>query len=172
MRILFAIWAATFISLGVVSYYRRGALLPVVITGVSTLYVLFMIWLMTKPEYGYMKRIFSAIIVGVVLVVAIDVLLGFQRWSLNYVLPGGLILFDIALVILRLINRRNWQGYMAQQLMVICMGMFPVIFILNGWITAPIVSVAAIALSIILFVFTLIMGGREARMELHRRFHI
>ena len=172
MRILLAVWAAAFIFLGVLSYYRRGALLPVVISGVSCLYLLFMIWLMTKPEYGYMKRIFGAIIIGVVLVFAIDYLLGFKRWSLNYVLPGGLILMDIALIILRIINRRNWQGYMAQQLMVIFMGLLPVIFILNGWITDPIVSVVAIAESIVLFITTLIMGGRAAQMELRRRFHI
>ncbi|MCR5397632.1 MAG: hypothetical protein K6E64_09235 [Lachnospiraceae bacterium] len=172
MRVLLAIWAGTFICLGVLSYYRRGALLPVVITGTVCLYVLFMIWLMTKPEYGYMKRIFGAIIIGVVLVVGIDVLLGFYRWSLNYVLPAGLILMDVALIILRIINRRNWQGYMAQQLLVIIMGLCPVIFILNGWITDPMLSIIAIVESIVLFVTTLIMGGRAARMELRRRFHI
>lgn len=172
MRVLLAVWAGAFICLGVMTYYVRGALLPVVIAGVSTLYALFMVWLMTKPEYGYMKRIFLAIIIGVVLVVAIDYLLGFYRWSLNYVLPGGLILLDVALVILRFINRRNWQSYMAQQILVIFMGIFPVIFILKGWITDPLVSVSAIAFSIVLFVTTLIMGGRAAQMELRRRFHI
>ncbi|MCR4675429.1 MAG: hypothetical protein K5675_10480, partial [Lachnospiraceae bacterium] len=112
MRLLFSAWTGSFICLGVLVYYHRGALLPVVITGVSCLYGLFMIWLMTKPEAGYMKRIFGAIIVGVIMVVGIDVMLGFHRWSLNYVLPGGLILMDVALIFLRLINRRNWQSYM------------------------------------------------------------
>ncbi|MCR5545059.1 MAG: hypothetical protein K6F30_01080 [Lachnospiraceae bacterium] len=172
MRMLLAVWAGTFICLGVLSYYKRGALLPVVIAGASCLYFLFMIWLMTKPEAGYMKRIFGAIIVGVILVVGIDITLGFKRWSLNYVLPGGLILMDIALIILRVVNKRNWQGYMAQQLMVIFMGLLPAFFIWKGWISDPIVSVVAICESIVLFVVTLIMGGRAARMELRRRFHI
>ncbi|MCR4674082.1 MAG: zinc ribbon domain-containing protein, partial [Lachnospiraceae bacterium] len=106
------------------------------------------------------------------MVVGIDVMLGFHRWSLNYVLPGGLILMDVALIFLRLINRRNWQSYMAQQLLVIGLGVLPAIFILLGLITDPLVSVVAICESIVLFVITLIMGGRAARAELRRRFHI
>ncbi len=172
MRVLFTIWSVTFAALGIASYYVHGFIKPVVVVAASTYYGLFMLWLMIKPQYGYMKRIFLSIIVGEIFVVVIDIITGFHRWSLNYVLPGGLIFLDISLIVLMFINRRNWRGYTIQQLFVIFLGLFPVIFILLGIISDPVVSVVAIGFSIMMFVVTLVLGGRETLMELKRRFHI
>lgn len=172
MRILFTVWVLTFGALGIASYYVHGFILSVVVVAASTYYGLFMLWLMTKPQYGYMKRIFLAIIVGVIFIVIIDYVTGFHYWSLNYVLPSGIIFLNFALLLLRFINRRNWRSYIVQQLFVIFLGIVPVIFILNGQISHPILSVIAIAISIMMFVGTLVIGGREGLMELKRRFHI
>ena len=172
LRILLSVWIVTMIALGIASYYNPQMLVATHVVGVTTFYVLFMLWLMSRPHYGYIKRIYLAIIVGVVMVIFLDWILGYRGWSLNYVLPAGLILLDVALIILRLINRRNWQSYMVHQLGIILLGLVPAWFIHIGWIRHPILSVCAIAISLVMFVVTLILGGRAARTELKRRFHV
>ena len=172
LRILMTVWIIAMAVLGIITYYVPGMLQKTLTVGVISYYVLFMIWLMSKPNFGYMKRIYAAIIVGVVVVISLDWILGYRGWSLDYVLPAGLILLDVALIILRLINRKNWQSYMVHQLTVIFLGIIPALFIYFGWIRHTYVAVAAIALSLLLFLSTLIMGGREAQTELKRRFHV
>jgi hypothetical protein len=61
---------------------------------------------------------------------------------------------------------------MASQLIMIIIGLIPVVLINIGIVKNPIVSEIAFLSSLIVFLGTLILGGRTAREELKRRFHI
>lgn len=63
------------------------------------------------------------------MLLGIDYLTGYRRWSLDYVLPGGIIAIDLALFILILINRRNWQSYMMSELLTILLSIVPVVLL-------------------------------------------
>ena len=47
-----------------------------------------------------------------------------------------------------------------------------VLFVFLGWITSPVLSEIACSISILVFLGMVILGGRTARSELKRRFHI
>ena len=172
LRILLAAWLTLTVVCGLINYYTYDGVLWSVIIAISTFYVLFMLYLMTYTQIGYLGRIFGAVAMGVVLVVSIDVVTGFSGWSVDYVLPGGLFFIDLALIIIRFINRKNWQSYMYAQFLVVLLGIIPMILIRAGIVRHPILSVAAFFTSVMLFITTLIIGGRAARAELSRRFHI
>ena len=172
LRILFAAWVVLVSVCGLINYYTYDGVLWSVIVGISGFYALFMVYLMTYTNVGYLGRIFGAVVIGVILVVYIDVVNGFRGWSVDYVLPGGLFLIDLALIIIRIINRKNWQSYMYVQFLVVLLGIIPLILIKMGIVGHPIMSVAAFFTSVLLFISTLIIGGRAARAELTRRFHI
>ena len=102
----------------------------------------------------------------------IDASFGFYRWSVNYVLPGTLFLINLILIILVFANRRGWSGYMIYQILMIFIGLIPFGLIKLNIVTAPVLSQIAFLSSVILFLGTLIIGGRTAVNELKRRFHL
>ncbi|MCR5099699.1 MAG: hypothetical protein K6B14_12245 [Lachnospiraceae bacterium] len=172
LRILMAAWVAISAICGLVNYYTYDGVLWSAIVSISIFYVLFMLYLMTYTNVGYLGRIFASVIMGVVLVVSIDVVNGFAGWSVDYVLPGGLFAIDIAIMVVRFVNYKNWQSYMYTEFLVVLLGLIPIILINMGLVHHPRVSVAAVFTSVLLFIVTLIIGGRAARSELKRRFHI
>ncbi len=123
-------------------------------------------------ESGYIKTIFYYMIGAVALVVFIDAVTGFYGWSVNFVLPGAMLLLDLVFFVLMCANSRNWQGYMLYQIFMIVLGLIPIGLIESGIVTHPLMSEIAFLSAIIVFLGTLIIGGHNAREELKRRFHI
>ena len=109
-------------------------------------------------KYGYMFKTLSLVILAVLM--------------LDYVLPLGVLLIDLALLILTLVNRRNWQSYMMAQILAILLSLIPVGLRLGGIIKFPYLAWIAFGTSVFLFLGTLIIGDRRARTELKRRFHV
>jgi hypothetical protein len=139
---------------------------------VGSLLYAFSILRLIAIEAGYIRQMLSGTIGGVLLVVWIDVLTGFHRWSINFVLPGSMLLVDLAFIIFMIINRKNWSGYMLYQLFMIVIALIPLILILTHVVTHPIVSEIAILSAILVFLGTLILGGAAARTEIQRRFFL
>ena len=121
---------------------------------------------------GYMFKTLTLVILAVLMLLGIDYLTGYQGWSLDYVLPLGILLIDLTLLILTLVNRRNWQSYMMAQILAILLSLIPVGLRLGGIIKFPYLVWIAFATSVFLFLGTLIIGDRRARTELKRRFHV
>ena len=121
---------------------------------------------------GYLFKTFSLLILAVFFLLGIDYLTGYHKWSLDYVLPACLILADITILILMLVNRRNWQSYMMTEILVMLLSLIPVILWLFEVIVFPYLVWVAVAASVFLFLGTLILGDRRARTELRRRFYV
>ena len=121
---------------------------------------------------GYIAKTVVLTIIAVIMLVAIDFSVGYNGWSVNYVLPSGILLIDAGIVVIMIINRKNWQSYLMLQIfMVICSAAAVILNIFNI-VTEPIVSIIALNVSVILLLGTVIIGGRRSRVELKRRFHI
>lgn len=87
-------------------------------------------------------------------------------------MPGALLFLNIVLIVLMIINRRNWQSYMMHQFIFILIALLPLVFINVGLVTSPFLSELSFISCIVVFLGTLIIGGRTANIELKRRFHI
>ena len=142
------------------------------IAGVAMIYGFLTLKLSVIARNGYRFVMLLQTLGGILLVVAIDVLLGFRGWSLDYVLPAGLMLMDAAVVVLMIVNNRNWQSYIPVELLQIVLSLIPVylyhIHLNHQWYLALICFGAAL----FLFLGTVIIGGRRAVQELQRRFHV
>lgn len=123
-------------------------------------------------SHGHRSKILVLGLSTVLLVILIDWVTGFHRWSLNYVFPSGLIAVDGIIVLLMLLNKRNWQSYIVLQLGMILINLASLILWRIELITVPLIALIAFAVSVFLFLGTLIIGDRPARVELRRRFHI
>ncbi|MCK8060636.1 MULTISPECIES: DUF6320 domain-containing protein [unclassified Fusibacter] len=143
-----------------------------VVTGVVLFYVFIVFRLALKDDFEYVTKTIMLILTAILGIILIDVLTGFDGWSLNYFLPGGIILLNTGIVAMMWINWRNWQSYMMIELLAILWSALPFILHNMGYLTNINMSLIACAYSVFLFLGTLIIGGRRALTELKRRFHV
>ena len=109
---------------------------------------------------------------AILVLVAIDFLSGYKGWSVRYVFPAAIIAVDAVILVLMIVNRRNWQSYIMWQIFMILCSIVPMVLYLIGVIAVPYLALAALGTSVFLFLGTLLIGDRKARVELKRRFHI
>ena len=121
---------------------------------------------------GYIAKTVVLTVIAVIMLVAIDFFVGYDGWSVNYVLPSGILLIDVGILALMVINRKNWQSYLMLQIFMVLCSIVAIILNVVHIVTDPIVSIVALNVSVILLLGTVIIGGRRARVELKRRFHI
>lgn len=143
-----------------------------VVTGVVLVYAFIALALSFKDDVTYAFKTIMLIMTAILGIILIDVLTGFDGWSLTYFLPGGIMLLNTGIVVAMLINMRNWQRYMMVELMTILWSLVPFIFQRMGLLSHMTESLVACAYSVFLFAGTVIIGGKRASAELRRRFHV
>ena len=142
------------------------------IPGLAMLYGYLVLRYAILGKSGYKGKIIVLTLIAILMVVAIDFVVGYRGWSVNYALPSAILLVDAGILILMCINRRNWQSYMMWQIFMILCSVVPLVLYAVGIVTAPLLALLAFAVSAALFLGTLIKGDRRARTELRRRFHV
>lgn len=142
------------------------------IPGLAMLYGYLVLRYAILGKSGYKGKIIVLTLIAILMVVAIDFVVGYRGWSVNYALPSAILLVDAGILILMCINRRNWQSYMMWHIFMILCSVVPLVLYAVGIVTAPILALLAFAFSAALFLGTLIIGDRRARTELRRRFHV
>ena len=153
--------------------YNTNPLLPwSLVVGIILLYLNTVLRMTLVGKSSLVFKILSLILLAVIMLPVIDYLTGYRGWSLDYVLPSGILVLDLVLFILILINRRGWQSYMMAELVTVLLSVVPIILRVTGIIQFPYLVWIAFAASVFLFLGTLILGDRRARTELKRRFHI
>jgi len=121
---------------------------------------------------GYLAKTVVLTIIAVIMLVAIDFSVGYNGWSVNYAFPAGILLIDAGTLVLMAVNNKNWQSYLMLQIFMVLCSIVAIILNFVHIVTNPIVSIVALNVSVILLLGTIIIGGRRARVELKRRFHI
>ena len=142
------------------------------IPGLAMLYGYLVLRYAILGKSGYKGKIIVLTLIAILMVVAIDFVVGYRGWSVNYALPSAILLVDAGILTLMCINRRNWQSYMMWQIFMILCSVVPLVLYAVGIVTAPLLALLAFAFSTALFLGTLIIGDRRARTELRRRFHV
>lgn len=143
-----------------------------IITALVFVYVYMLIRFAILGKSGYKSKVIVLTVIAILIAVASDFVSGYKGWSVNYALPSGILLIDAGILVLMFTNRRNWQSYMMWEIFMILCSIVPLVFSLVGIATAPFLGELSFAVSVLLFVGTLIIGDRRARTELKRRFHI
>lgn len=121
---------------------------------------------------GYRSKVFVLILMAVLAAIAVDFLTGYRGWAVDFLLPGGIIAFDIILLMCIFINRRCWQSYIMWLIAMCIISIVPAALYMHGfekhWYMA--FSPAMVSGAILLGVF--IIGGGRSMDEIKRRFHV
>ena len=142
------------------------------IVGLGLIYVNVILRLAILGRYDHRAKIVGSILIGTVLLIEADVLTGNHGWGLDYVYPVAILLLDLGILLLMLINRRSWQSYIIVQLGTILLCGVGMLLVFLEIIKFYHLMTWASAISLFIFLGTMIIGDKKARTEVKRRFHI
>lgn len=171
LRLLLTICVAGSFLCAAINFLNGG--FPWAVIAVSSLiYIYIEFYLFFNPDVHIIAKIAVTILLALLFVVMIDVVTSFDKWSLNYCLPGALLLFNVLIIIMMFVNHSRWESYTWLPLLSIAFAILPIVFMHYDLVTDPVVSEVAFISSVLLFIVGLFLGGANARAELKRRFHI
>ena len=154
------------------AFFDLISYLTALIPALFLFYIYMILRFAVVGKSGHRAKVLVLTLLAVAVLVALDYIIGFAGWSITYVLPCAVIAIDIGIVLMIFINKRNLQSYIMPEIFMILVCLVGILLRALDVITNPIASVIALDCSILLFLGTFIIGGRRARMELKRRFHI
>lgn len=160
------------VALVIVNYLTFRGIWWSAISGISILYFFITLKYSLQKNNGYKTVILVQLVGAVLLVIAADNIVGYQGWSVNYVLPSAILLLNATIGILMIVNLANWQSYLLLQILTVLLSCGCVLLWKFGVIKSPILTLTALAVSLCMLLGTLIFGERRAKTELKRRFHV
>lgn len=140
---------------------------------ISGLFYIFVIFLLSSNErLGAFGKVGWISFFGFLYTISIDIVLGYTKWSITYVLPSWLVFLNIVLVIFMIIDHTRFQSYILQEFYFVVMSIVLFILVREGVLQSVELAEIALMISILIFLGILILGGRAAHTELIRRFHL
>lgn len=142
------------------------------LSGAALLFGCFSLIFCTSKNRSLQRKIVTELIVGEVIMIIVDSLLDFARWSLHYGFPAFIVGVDIAMLVLMIINYTVWIEYMYSIIWIlvdslICLGLC---FLFGD--TFPLYPIIAAGVTAFFLAGIIVVGDKKAESELHRRFHI
>lgn len=143
-----------------------------VITGLALLYCYLLLRYAILGQSGYRGKVLILTALSICITIGIDFTIGYRGWSVDYVLPGGILLVDAILVGCMICNRRNWQSYILWQILMILCSLLPSVLYLTELEQNPYLAFSPLVVSCTVFLGTLLIGDQRTKTELFRRFHV
>ena len=143
-----------------------------IITGLGLVYSYLVLRYAIIGKSGHRSKAFVLIILGVLSAIAVDFVLGYRGWSVDFMLPTGILIMDVILLVCIMVNKRCWHSYIMWIFAMLMISTIPIALFENNleryWFLAfmPLLFTAALLLGVF------IIGGRRAADEVKRRFHI
>lgn len=107
-----------------------------------------------------------------IVVVIVDVIIGYSGWSMNYIVPQITIAANVGIFVLLIISKLDWNRFVWQLIGMGILGLIPLLFWIIGIVTHPLMSIIAAGISSFIVLFTLVFGDKSVKTEVIRRFHI
>lgn len=142
------------------------------ICGAALVYLCFTVAYCVPRNTGHRTKIFGQMIGSIILAILIDCSLGYTGWSLNYVTPIAIMLFDVTILVFMIINSNNWQNYIVLQVAMLLTSVVFAILVPLGVVTSPLLTIIATAVTAMILVATVVFGDKTAITELSRRFRV
>jgi hypothetical protein len=141
-----------------------------VIAGLASLWLSFLT--INRQWWNIPKNIFLQLFVISILVLLWDFFTGFNKWSIDFVIP---ILFScsmIALAVFAKVRKLKVEDYIIFLVIISVISIFSLLLIIFHAVSIIYPSVICFAISIISLAFLLLFEGRSLVHELQRRMHL
>ena len=125
-----------------------------------------------KKERSAAKLIIWAMVLSQIAFMELDFVFGWNRISVNYVIPIGLLIADIAVSALMYFDRVKWQSYFMYQISLTWMSIVPILLFLGGIVQKPLCAFLTLIMTVSVLALTIHSRKSSTSAELKRRFHI
>jgi len=102
----------------------------------------------------------------------IDYRIGYTGWSINISIPILIIISNIAMLILTIINYKDYGKYAISQLVIVLLSLSMILFIYKGFAKVSFLINISIFISIFNFVVSVVLCHRDFKEEIIRKFNI
>ena len=134
------------------------------------------LWLTIPPllrrGVNYTRRILFQALFTSLLVVGLDIFLGYQGWSVDYVVPGLLAAGIVSIGMMVVFNRLQWVQYVLYQVIMGLFGFIPLLLYFLGIAHSLVMVLVAAGLGLASILVTMVFGDRSIKTEFRRRFHL
>lgn len=137
--------------------------------------ILFYAYLLITAAIKSYKNIGTIVMINVYMLSIIgfilDMILGFSRWSINYLMPILILAGIIALVIFVILKPTNFLDYFIYMLIIALFGIILLVLLWANIVTVKTLSIITSFVSLMTIVGMFIFGDRKAKDEFVKRFH-
>ena len=106
------------------------------------------------------------------LTVYIDYKIGYRGWSFNIAIPIIIMIANITMLILTIVSHKKYIKYAIYQLIIVLFSMLPIFFMTEHMVKNKIFSVIATSISIVNFIFCLVLCTKDIKEAVIRKFHM
>ncbi len=107
-----------------------------------------------------------------ILTVYMDYKLGGKGWSINIAIPIMIMIANMTMLVLTMVSYKKYIKYAIYQLMIVIFSMLPVVLVTEHIVQDKTLSVIASGISILNFVFCLILCAKDMKEAIIRKFHM
>lgn len=124
-----------------------------------------------RKGVNFAKQITFQIVLTALLAIALDFIIGFQGWSVDYVLPGLLCAGIAATCAMAIFNQTNWAQYALYQVLMGVFGFVPLLLYMLSISDSLVLVLVTAGLALASLLITFLFGDRTVKEEFKRRFH-
>ena len=142
------------------------------ITGAALIYLYLSLVYWVNYDSGFAAKVGLQLMITMILLFLIDYYNGMKGWSLQWAIPGIILLGDGIVIFLMILNKSRWQSYL---LLLLLMGLCSVLIVVAffvGKIEHFLLPLICAAISCFFSFGAILFGGKTAQHELQRRIHI
>lgn len=133
------------------------------------------LWLSLPPllrgGQNYAKRILFQTFFTCLLLVALDFIIGYQGWSVSYVVPGLLCAGIVGIGTIMIFSRTSWAQYVFYQFTIGLLGFIPLVLYFVGVATSIVMVLITAVLGLGSVLVTVVFADSSLKSDFRRRFH-
>lgn len=155
----------------IMNYITYNGIMWSVLTVAAILYFWAVIIHSFKHHANIAAKILVQAVCASIMLVIIDFVIGYDGWSVNYVVPNLFSLANLAVLIIIIVNHLDWHNYVMYQIGIALLGFIPIVLFFFGVIDKPLIAIISFIISFLSLLGTYIFGEKTVKSELKRRFH-
>ena len=156
----------------VINYFTFNGIYWSLIVGLGLLYGCFTLIYSVRTRRSIQRIIMVQMIVGIAAVIALDIVLGYRGWSVEYAIPFGLSGVDIGVVVLMIIGISDWQNLIMTEIVVFIFNIALVILGFCDVVSLSIWAILSLGVTGAILLGTVMLGQRMISNEIKRRFQV
>ncbi|MCR5213565.1 MAG: hypothetical protein K6E10_04055 [Eubacterium sp.] len=156
----------------VVNYFTFNGVYWSLIVGIGLLYGVITLLYSVRKRKSMQRIILVQLLLSILLVVALDVILGYKGWSVGYAIPIALMAVDVSVVVFMIVGINDWQTYIMTEITAFVLSVILIVLHLTNLVDTSFFALIAFLVTGFILLGTILFGQNMISNEIKRRFHI